>query len=229
MRRGVMAVAIVGLALAAGCAASGLSLRLALPRRARVEAWLAQAGVEPPEAWEFAPEVAPGPSTARRAVLFLPDRVLDALDMVSAGVGLGFGFDVNVHLTRFIHAPALGIYWAISPVQWRYGRNLSLSFDHEFELGLGPLVMYKAEFFGGGTGWGPDASREFSKLGLVSPNDRMLREGFRDPWAVGASVGPILLPPRAEVDVHPVEVADFVVGLFTLGFVDLAGDDWALR
>ena len=169
-----------------------------------------------------------GGHAVARVLLFLPDRLMDALDVVSVGVGLGFGFDVNVHVTRFVHAPALGIYWVISPVQWRCGRNLSASFDQEFELGLGPLVMYKSEFFGAGTNWGPDAEKEFTKLGLASLRDPMLAERFRSPWAVGAAVGPLaLVPVRAEAEVHPEQIADFIVGLVTLGFVDLMGDDWA--
>ena len=59
--------------------------------------------------------------------------------------------------------------------------------------------------------------------------DAIYQERYRDPWAIGVAWGPVLLSPRVEVDIHPVEIADFLVGLVTLGKVDLSRDDYLHR
>ncbi len=59
------------------------------------------------------------------------------------------------------------------------------------------------------------------RSGFPMPTLRIydLREGSRDYWAIGGSLGGLI---TGDVYIHPVEIADFVTGIF---FYDLKGDD----
>jgi uncharacterized protein YceK len=182
---------------------------------------------------ESKPASAGEPSVLMRIVLFLPDRILDALDLVSFGAGVGAGMDINVHITRYLHFFAIGAYGTANPINWNYSRNLSALLAVENEIGIGPLVTGSAAFVGIGTGWdkgGPGSgSKSYQKTGIVSLSDPMYGDGYRDAWGIGVGVGPILLGPRAEAEIHPVEIVDLVAGLLTLGLVDISEDDFATR
>jgi len=190
------------------------------------------AATSPAKAGDEAPAPLPGPSPdlIERIALFLPDRLMDFLDMVSFGVGIGYGLDVHHQATCFLTLPALGTYNSLSLLNWYPGRNLCTSLVEEQEAGLGPLILYRADFFGGGSGWdkGQPGSGEkhYRGIGLASLDDASHREGFRDPWAVGGAWGPLLLSPRLELALHPVEIVDFLLGTLTFGLVDVCEDDW---
>jgi len=163
--------------------------------------------------------------------VFLPDRVLDFLDLVSFGLGVGYGFDIHRQITCYFHVPALGIYRSFNFINWYYKRNLCWCIRKEEEAGLFDAVIYRSEFRGSGTGWNEgrrgSGEKSYSKRGLASADDDIHHEGFRDPWAIGLAYGPAILSPRVEIEIHPVELADFVVGLVTFGLVDISEDDLA--
>ena len=170
------------------------------------------------------------PSALLRVACFLPDRVLDLLDMVSFGIGIGYGFDIHRQVTCLFHVPTLGMYKSVNLVNWYYKRNLCMCTREETEFGLLPFVLYRSEFFGGGTGWDKGALgsgvKEYASVGLGSPGDPIHEERFRDPWAIGVHYGPVLLSPRVELELHPVEIVDFLLGLVSLGYLDVTDDDW---
>ena len=173
------------------------------------------------------------PSAGRRVILYIPDRLMDALDVVTFGLGAGYGFDVDRHATYFLHVPTLGWYKSFNFLNWNYKRNLCYAVNEETEMGFLPFYSYSSKFSGKGTGWDSGApgsgEKEYAKKGGISPQDPIYKEGYRDPWALGVAYGPVLLSPRVEVDLHPVEVADLIVGLVTFGFVDLSSDDYAVK
>jgi hypothetical protein len=178
---------------------------------------------EPPRAVASAPLVS-------RILLFLPDRMLDFLDVASFGLGIGYGFAVHQQITCSLHVPTLGSYQTINLLNWYPSRNLCVCTRSETEAGLLPFVLYRSEFLGAGTGW--DSGRpgsglkSYAEVGLGSPSDPIHQEGFRDPWAIGAQVGPLMVSPRVELEIHPMEIVDFVVGTLTFGILDLTRDDW---
>jgi len=167
-----------------------------------------------------------------RLVMFLPDRVLDLLDTVSFGLGIGYGFDIHRQITCGLHIPTLGVYQSFNFINWYHNRNLCWCIRTEEEAGLLPMVAYESTFTGAGTGWDNGEPGEGTKTyrkeaGEGSPDDPIHTEGFRDPWAIGIGYGPVILSPRLELEIHPVELVDFAIGFISLGFIDISEDDLA--
>ncbi len=163
-------------------------------------------------------------NTWRCILLFIPDRILDALDMVSGGVAvLGVGVGAEVHVTRYASLGAGAQAMVLPNLFWYYNRNLMTT---AYATGViasgGPYQDYILKFFGVGTGMDkgrPGAGRKvFRKAGMFSKQDKMCQEGWMDPWGIGFGWA---------LELHPVEIADFFAGLFTVGFVDISRDDYA--
>ena len=170
-------------------------------------------------------------SAIERIALFIPDRLLDTLDVVSFGLGGGYGAAVEVHATAFGHLPSLGAYQSLNVLNWYCGRNLAVVSNTESKACLGPFVFYRSSFYGTGTGWDNwrpgKGEKKYRKIGIASEGDAIYLEGYRDPWAFEVAAGPILLGPRVEAGIHPVEVVDLILGVVTLGLLDLSDDDLA--
>jgi len=157
----------------------------------------------------------------KRILFFLPDRLLDCLDMVSGGVGIGGGLGAEVHVTRWAGL-GLGAQAALGML-WYYNRNLTPPIPMYAVLAIaGPFQAYSIGTVGAGTGWTkgrPGAGgKAYNKAGMFSRDDKMVKDGWSDPFGVGVGWA---------AEIHPIEVADFFVGLFTAGFVDISRDDFA--
>lgn len=169
-------------------------------------------------------------AAGKRAAWFLPDRAVDAADMVGASVGVGLLLGADVHVTR----------WMSLNLEYDTGydiasfpeRNYNAHAYYVSGAAIGPFQGYDIVLHGVGTNWGrnTDGSTRyfFRKRGMFSLDDEIVREGFVDPWGIGLGlnvqgIGVHLL------EVHPVECADFALGLLSLGFVDISKDDYALR
>ncbi len=198
---------------------------------------------------DFEPFIGRGEiSTEQKILLFLPDRILDMLDMVSFNAScVGIALGAEIHLTRYGNF-GLGYYWTFVGLRWGYNRNLAFDLaKHHAFAGAGPLEAYHWSAVSAGTGWSkgkPGAGdRTFRKRGIFSRNERskdpgwgsllsksgsMVEEGWRDPWGIGCSAGFGLLGAvQGGVEIHPIEIADFFAGLFTAGMVDISRDDYA--
>ncbi|MBM4042077.1 MAG: hypothetical protein FJ290_26575 [Planctomycetes bacterium] len=160
------------------------------------------------------------PSPLRALIFYLPNRVLDILDVVSVGVAppaIPYIFPssahANIHLTRAFQVGAgntRGVFLGKG-----YGRRFAWGLEHN-ELSIGPLTFAEYERFQGS---GAETSR-VERVGMLLPTDAPFAEGMSDYWAIGAHIG--LLPVAVELDVHPVELVDLLLGLLCL---DIAGDD----
>ena len=152
-----------------------------------------------------------------RALLYLPDRLLDLLDVLSLEKNLGEGVLIDVHATRGLQV-ALGTRHTIG-----YGlhspRSVGVISQDETGVGLGPwgALDYRCSLVGT-TGLFGD---EWQVRGLHRPSDP-LYQTLRDYWSIGTSLQLGLL--GLGVELHPLQVADFVVGW--LG-VDFLHDDHA--
>ena len=156
-------------------------------------------------------------SMPARVLLYLPDRILDLLDVVSFDVHAGPGLFANVHLTRGFQlgAGARGV----SGLGWHDHRSLGLL--AQFEAGVAVPAVESMAFAGGSIGSsGLDVVNE-TATGLARPSDTIYQR-LRDYWAVGAAVTLLLV--GADVDLHPVELFDFFVGF---GPFDPLRDDFA--
>jgi len=163
----------------------------------------------------FRPPVDRGIGT--RILLYLPDRILDLLDIVSFEIRLGLGGGAELHLTRDAQLGLEGAY------------SLSLGWFDNRALGGRYLVFTTAEIgpyasryllIGGGSTAGLQVVMDQSN-GVDTPYLPLYQE-FRDYWAVGAST--MVIGYGAAIDVHPVEIWDFIAG-FVL--VDILRDDFA--
>jgi hypothetical protein len=154
---------------------------------------------------------------ALRALLYLPDRLLDLADLASFDLHLGFGLYANLHATRALQA-GLGAR-GVTGVGWHERRSLGLRSQQDSGLVLVALGAETTSGTLGGTS-GIFAWAE-SVAGLQQPGDVLYQE-LRDYWALGAAATLVFL--GLDVDLHPLQLADFAAGWLT---VDFLGDDFA--
>jgi hypothetical protein len=154
---------------------------------------------------------------ALRALLYLPDRLLDLTDVVSFDLHLGFGLYGNVHLTRALQA-GLGAR-GVTGVGWHERRSLGL----RTEAGSGFVLLALGAEGTSGTLTGTSGLFSWSEglAGLQRP-EHVLYQEVRDYWAVGGALTALVL--GIDFDLHPLQVADFAAGWLT---VDFLGDDFA--
>jgi hypothetical protein len=154
---------------------------------------------------------------ALRALLYLPDRLLDLVDVASFDLHLGFGLYANVHATRALQA-ALGVR-GVTGVGWHERRSLGLR--EQQDTGV-VLVAFGAESTSGRTsGTSGIFAWAETLAGLQDPEDVLYQE-VRDYWALGGAVTVLVL--GLDVDLHPLQVADFAAGW---AGVDFLRDDLA--
>ena len=157
-----------------------------------------------------------------RMALYFPNLFLDMFDVFSGAVGLiGIGLGTEVHITRWA-AIGLGVQVAVVNVHWYFNRNLAASVYGLGALAIfGPHQAYYLDFFGAGLCWiegRPSSGRvTLKKAGRFSMDDQAVQWGYSDPWGVGVGWA---------AEFHPVELADFFAGMFTLHRVDISNDDF---
>jgi hypothetical protein len=164
------------------------------PRRARVE--------RPP---------------AVRALLYLPDRLLDLADVASFDLHLGFGLYANLHATRALQV-GLGAR-GVTGFGWHERRSFGMRELQESGFVLAALGAEASA----GTLIGSSGIHAWSETaaGLQRPGDPVYQQ-VRDYWAVGAALTLLFL--GVDVELHPLQVADALAGFAT---VDFLGDDFA--
>ncbi len=147
---------------------------------------------------------------------YIPDRILDVFDIVSFDVHLGFGLWVDAHVTRAVQF-AFGAR-SVAGLGWHDHRSLGVLAQAEAGFNILPFGVEVISGFQAGTSGVQGGS--FGEGGLHMFSSPLYRD-FRDYWAIGG--GATVLFAGAEADVHPVEIADFIVGLF---FFDPLNDDF---
>jgi hypothetical protein len=154
---------------------------------------------------------------AARLLLYLPDRLLDLTDILSLDVHLGLGAFANLHFTR---AGQLGVgVRGVGGVGWHDHR--SLGFQGQAESGIALPGIGAQAFSGGVAGTSGAFAAADASAGVHRPSGRLYQQ-LRDYWAVGA--GFTAGPAGVDFDLHPIELADFLVGI---AGVDLLHDDFA--
>jgi hypothetical protein len=152
-----------------------------------------------------------------KVLLYLPDRILDILDLVSFDVHLGPGLYANVHATRAVQVGAGGR--AVGGIGWHDHR--SLGFMGQGESGLTFFGAGAQVYSGALVGTSGVFAVNNTLLGWHRPSS-MFYQRMRDYWAVGLSLSAILV--GADVDFHPIEFADMILGF---GTIDILRDDFA--
>ncbi|MCP3985862.1 MAG: hypothetical protein GY723_15880 [bacterium] len=165
----------------------------------------------------FARRPATERSPTAKVMLYLPDRLLDFLDIMSFDVHVGTGLYINYHMTRALQA-GIG-FRGTGGLGWHDHR--SLGGLGQAESGIVLVALGAQAFAGSMAGTSGVWSTADTMAGLHQPTDRIYQE-FRDYWAIGESV--TLLFFGLEWDLHPVELADFLLGW---GAIDILNDDFA--
>ncbi len=177
-----------------------------------------------PDAWEKG-------SFGKSLLLWAPNRILDLTDLISVGVGVG-GVQLEARITRAIDISA-GDGFQIM-LKKDYNRQLGIAFEqgHHFNF-----IYFGCEHWQVNDSLGirtfdfpvDDPGKDFCSIKTgnirynywVSPCHEKfaVRKGMCDWWeiAVEAACGPAL-----RLAVHPIELIDFVCGIF---FYDFKEDD----
>jgi hypothetical protein len=158
------------------------------------------------------------PTAGRRVLLYLPDRLLDALDIVSVEAHGGVGAFGSVHVTERARAAAgarvvggIGSYFRRNLFGTRVQGDAALH-----ALGFGPLRS-------AGITAGPSGIASVNSDGSGARGPRAaVFQNYRDYWSIGASgtLGVF----GFSADLHLVQLADWLAGflLFDPGQDDLA-------
>lgn len=164
----------------------------------------------------------------RRVLLYVPNLVLDVLDIVNVNVGMGPGVHANVHATRYFQFGGGG---SVSTKQGMIGRQVGCWHEDRYETSLtcisaeivkqtpakwvGVLVKpLDAEI--GPKSWEAKAA-EGKEL------DEKVLAAKRDMFGVGAAAHAAVLAVEAEFRLT--EVLDAVLGALTFHYVDIREDD----
>ena len=167
----------------------------------------------------YAAEMVPDRQTnwGEKIALYLPNRILDVLDLFSVTVGVGPVAEVRLMGTRLADVGAgysAGTYKLYKDFNRQYGIGVEdgwyWSFvaigEEEYALREGSLLVDKYVE---------------CRAGVPTPEMRVYNyyTGARDFWAIGGSLGFIV---DAGVYLHPVEWADFALGFL---MIDIREDD----
>jgi len=157
-------------------------------------------------------------STWERIRYYPLDRLADLADIVSFQVSLGAGAELKAHVTRGLQA-GFGMK-GMSGVGWVAPRIAGT--QQELEVGVAFLHYEQTKVTGRRRGIpGGVATGDMDMTGLQSVSAGFYQD-YRDFWGIGASAALVLV--GASVEIHPVQLFDFVAGLF---LADVANDDGA--
>ncbi len=152
------------------------------------------------------------PSLRKRILFYVPDRVLDLLDVIGFDVHLGPGLYLNYHVTRAVQIG--GGARAVAGLGWHTKRSLGLLGNAE--AGLNLIAAGAQTVNAGQLGTSGVQTGSYHQAGLHRPTDPVYQE-MRDYWAVGADVTFLVF--GISWDVHPVEAADFLAGFALRDFL----------
>ena len=157
-----------------------------------------------------------GYSIAKTVVMYLPNRIIDLLDIVTMDVGAGASFGADVRVTRWFQLGGMTI------DRYFVGKNCSRQFGGGYEAGWNyEMFCVDSEFkyvdYTSGTMHKYVVKRK--PLGLARFSENTF-EKSRDFWEIGANAGWLV---SVGVAMHPVELADFLTGFF---LIDLKKDDY---
>lgn len=153
-----------------------------------------------------------------KVAFYLPNRVMDLLDMGTVTVGVGPSVRAELMVTEYCKfGGGIGISGKLlKEVNRQYGFGINNGWYWQL-LCTGQEDMQRAKT----NRWVNDY--DYQMGGVPDYTDvRMYNfyNGSRDFWRIGGALG---LGVEAELYLHPVDIADFVTGLF---FIDLKGDDF---
>jgi hypothetical protein len=150
----------------------------------------------------------------RMLLLYFPNALLDLTDIFTLGLSVGARAGIEVKLTRWLQFG--GTYGDDYFIEKAFDRQVGGGYEDVFAFQLAALVgeeSYVDKPFG--------TVKEYilkeKKARVLSPDGEIYENKIRDFWAVGVAGGWLV---NAKAYVHPVEIADFILGLFFIDFRD---------
>ena len=166
-------------------------------------------------------------------LLWLPNRIFDFTDIVSFGIGFG-GIKVGARVTRAIDFNIGDGFYYVARKDYNRWIAFSLEQGHSFSFIYFGTEDYRVDDTCGFKLWEFPLETEYMVHKAQHINYQYnwwenpvrghydMREGTRDWFEIAAEAG---VGAYARVAVHPVEIADFLLGIF---FIDFKKDDVSL-
>jgi hypothetical protein len=153
----------------------------------------------------------------RYLLLYIPNRCVDALDIISIDLTIGGAFGAEVQATRYFQ------------IGGSYGESYFVGMGYSRQFGAGHKVTNHAGFFfmekdvtfvDETTGTVKEYVIDFPEFLTADRDLDAFRDKDVDFWKVGGNIGWII---GIDFGIHPLEVADFVTGIF---WFDPSEDDF---
>ncbi len=152
----------------------------------------------------------------RYALLYIPNRLIDASDIITLNAGFGGAFASEIQVTRYFQFG--GSHGATYFLGKDYFRQFGGGYHNSTRFGMFCFetdVTFVDETFG--------TTREYvidyPQFSVAEHRLDAFRDNDVDFWAIGGNFGWLI---NIGVGIHPVEIFDFVVNIFCY---DVLGDD----
>lgn len=152
----------------------------------------------------------------RVLLMYFPNMLVDFTDIFSLGLSVGAKAGAEVRLTRWFQVG--GNYGDDYFVEKGFNRQLGGGYDDGYSFQLVALAG-ESRYLDNTFGTVKDYFIRESKARVLSPSNEIYKNQTRDFWAIGVEGGWLV---NVKALVHPVELADFVLGLF---FIDILDDN----
>ncbi|MDD5728032.1 MAG: hypothetical protein PHV59_05650 [Victivallales bacterium] len=152
----------------------------------------------------------------RYLLMYIPNRLADATDIITLEANIGGGFSAELQLTRFFQFGG------------SYGESYFLAKAYARQYGgghreinrFGFIFMEKDITFVNETfGSANEYVIDFPQFSTANYHLDAFNDNDVDFWKIGGNLGWII---GLGFGIHPVEIADFITGFF---WIDLMGDD----
>lgn len=152
-----------------------------------------------------------------KVALYIPNRVLDVLDVFTLNLGVGPTIRGELRATHAVQFGGGFGYTAkvIKDVNRQYGAALQEGWSWYFP-GVGSENIERRDQ----TRWIKNFYRETYGFANVADDYYNYHDGARDYWEFGGTLGLFLI--EVDLSVHPIECVDAVLGLI---LIDIKGDD----
>jgi len=158
-----------------------------------------------------------GKSILHRLAMWLPNRLVDIDDIFSSSIGVGAESGMQVRLTRYCQYG--GSYGSKYYFTKGYSRQYGGAYMNGYNI-QDTCWIYENRYVEDCMGTVRPYIIKQDKFTVPTYSQEVYREDIRDLWEIGVGGGWLIY---VDFYVHPVEIADFVTGIF---LVDIRGDDF---
>lgn len=153
----------------------------------------------------------------RYFLFYIPNRLYDIADIITLDLGFGGGFAMEMQATRYLQIG--GSYGENYFIAKAYGRQYGCG--HKDTKHFGFIFMENdITFVNEATGSIKEYVIDFPQFATADYHLDAFRDNDVDFWKIGGRVGWVV---ELGFGIHPVEIADFVTGIFML---DISDDDF---